>query len=556
MIDLQVGPRGKEGKRIVVALFDQSEHRDRFDTDSAFLRQKFREACESKFGCNGDERIESRLIQLADAEDDRADAPVETDAPTPEAPPKQQRRPRKPKAVGNPMATDVRNDAGRTDHANSRRFAAMFGDDVRWCEPWRKWLVWDGQRWKVDQERRAEALAKETADVVWAAVAVELSSVTGPEQQAMIQFARGTSSGRGIGNMLALARSEPGIAVLPEDLDSHPWLLNVQNGTLDLRTGELRDHDRGDRLTKLCRHEYLPGAAVECPGWQAFLDRIFDSNDQMIQFVQRLFGHALVGKSIEHVLPILWGKGANGKSVLVETILHVLGGDFASSAPPDLLLSKRGETHPTEKADLFGKRLVVAVETDDGRRLAEGTIKQLTGGDTVKARRMREDFWQFTPSHTVALVTNHRPEVRGTDLGIWRRLRLVPFTVTIPEDEQDRHLTDKLKREAAGILRWLVDGCLGWQRDGLDEPDEVLAATSDYRAEQDVVGSFLDEMCLNGEAYRVKAGSIYKSYVDWCDGRGEHAKSNRQFGEAMTERGFQRQKSSSVWYLGVGLREF
>ncbi len=354
--------------------------------------------------------------------------------------------------------------------------------------------------------------------------------------------------------MLTMARSEAGIPILPESLDSHSWLLNCSNGILDLKTGELLPHDRGLYLTKLVPHDYVRDA--ECPLWHDFLAVIFNGNSGMIQFLQRLFGCALVGQVIEHVLPILWGKGANGKSVKVETMLHVLGPDYSCKAASDLLLAKRNESHPTERADLHGKRLVVCVESDENRRLAEGQVKELTGGDTIKARRMREDFWEFKPQHTAMLVTNHKPEVRGTDNGIWRRVRLVPFTVTIPDEKQDKRLAEKLQAEACGILRWCVDGCLAWQRGGLAEPADVIGATDGYRQEMDLLATFLADCCEVGPQFKVKSADLYDAYCRWCAGHNETTKSERKFGSAMTERGeFERYTSNGTWYRGVGLRE-
>ena len=197
---------------------------------------------------------------------------------------------------------------------------------------------------------------------------------------------------------------------------------------------------------------------------------------------------------------------------------------------------------------------MVCVETDENRRLAEGLVKELTGGDTIKARRMREDFWSFKPSHTAILITNHKPEVRGTDNGIWRRLRLLPFTVTIPDAEQDKQLTEKLKAEARGILRWCVEGCLAWRNEGLGEPVEVTAATADYRGAMDVLAAFISERCVLDPQSKVRADDLYQAYVSWCASHGETAKSGRAFGTAMTERGdFERFHSNGTWYRGIGL---
>ena len=391
------------------------------------------------------------------------------------------------------------------------------------------------------------------ADTLWADVGKLLPDVGGDVAIELVRFAHATASARGIANMLTLARSEADIPILPESLDSHPWLLNCANGISTCGPASCC-RTTGDKISsKLVPHDFVLGAEAESPMWDEFLATIFADNANMIRFVQRLFGSALVGQVFDHVLPILWGKGANGKSVLVETMLHVFGPDYGCKAVSDLLLAKRNDSHPTERADLHGKRLVACTETDENRRLAEALVKELTGGDTIKARRMREDFWSFKPSHTAVLVTNHKPEVRGTDLGTWRRLRLVPFSVTIPPENQDKRLAEKLHGETCGILRWCVEGCLAWQREGLGEPDEVTAATADYRDAMDVLGAFLADCCLTDPAVRVRASDLYHAYGKWCEARGESAKSGRVFGESMTERGFERIHSGGTWYRGVAL---
>jgi putative DNA primase/helicase len=356
--------------------------------------------------------------------------------------------------------------------------------------------------------------------------------------------------------MIALAESEQPIPIAVETLDAEPWLLNCENGTLDLRTGELREQRREDYLTKLCPVEYPtePGSDPEL--WLAFLDRIFDENERLIGFLQRLVGMALVGEVLEHILAIFYGVGANGKSVLLETLCGMLGRDYAMNAPPNLLMVAKSDRHPTELADLHGKRLVATVETADSGRLSEALVKELTGGDSIRARRMREDFWQFRPSHTVILATNHKPTIRGTDHGIWRRIRLVPFAVTIPDHEQDKQLAVKLRDEWPAILRWAVAGCLDWQRNGLQAPDEVTAATSDYRADMDVLGEFLEERCIIGSEYQAHARDLYRGYKAWSENRGEYVETQTKFGTRLNERGFVKARDTStgrVVYRGLGL---
>jgi putative DNA primase/helicase len=432
-----------------------------------------------------------------------------------------------------------------TDSGNAERFAAQHGDDVRYVYSWHKWLVWDGKRWRGDAMAAVEQLAKATVRRMYQDAGTLIDDRA---RQELGTYARKSESAASRTNMVRLARSEPPIPIEPDALDTNPWLLNCENGTLDLKTGKLREHRRQDFLTKLAPVVYDSSAAA--PGWQSFLDRIFAEDAEMIHFVQRLLGYCITGHVGEQVLPILYGTGANGKSTLIETVMAALGPDYSAKAPRDLLLAKRN-AHPTELTVLHGRRLVVASETEDGGRLAEAVVKESTGGDTITARRMKEDFWQFKPTHKFLLATNHRPEVRGTDNAIWRRLLLIPFDVTIPPEERDKDLPEKLKAELPGILRWCVEGCLKWKRSSLCSPGNVLAATNTYRAEQDPLQGFLQECCIVEPDAGAPATDLFTAYQKWS---GNKAMKQKRFGQALTE---QRMGSKRVhgrtWRTGVGL---
>jgi putative DNA primase/helicase len=300
--------------------------------------------------------------------------------------------------------------------------------------------------------------------------------------------------------------------------------------------------------------EYDPQAA--CPMWEAFLDRIMAGNQKLIRYLQKAAGYSLTGDVSEQAFFIPYGSGANGKSVFLTTLLAVLG-DYGIQAPPDLLMVKQGERHPTELADLKGARLVVAIESEEGKRLAESLVKQLTGGDKIKARRMREDFWGFDATHKLWLATNHKPIIRGSDYAIWRRIRLIPFNVTIPPEEQDKQLPAKLQQELPGILRWAVEGCLVWQREGLGEPPEVRAATESYRAEMDVIATFLNGCCIVNPLAKAKVKDLYQAYVEWCKENNEYPLSQRVLGTRLLERGFKQRKGAKGqrFWLGIGLLE-
>ena len=433
-----------------------------------------------------------------------------------------------------------------TDLGNAERFVADHGSKVRYCGPWGKWLVYDGKRWDQDDTGQVERLMKDTVRAIYAEASQARDS---QERKAIAEHAKRSEARKRISDAIQLARSELGIPILPEDLDRDPWALNVENGTVDLRSGELREHRRDDLITKLAPVEYRP--AAKAPTFQAFLERILPS-EALRQFLRRAVGYSASGEVSEEALMILHGTGDNGKTTLINAVLDALG-DYAMEAAPELILAKRG-SHPTELADLFGARFVSARETDEGRRLAEAVVKQLTGRDRIKARRMREDFWQFDPTHTLFLATNHKPEVRGTDHAIWRRLKLVPFDVKIPEDEKDRELPRKLQAELPGILVWIVRGCLDYQREGLGVPEEVREATEGYRSEMDVLAAFIDDRCSVHPKASVGATPLYNAYKDWCAEAGEDAISQRKFGGQIGERGFDKDKSGTITWYGIGLR--
>ncbi len=448
---------------------------------------------------------------------------------------------------------------GTTEAMNARRFAVRFGPDARYVEPWNKWLTWDGKRWRIDDCRAVDAMAKEIGRELWKEHEELTADMDSEEDNSAIKqmaaFCRASNSDHGLRALLAIARSEPGIPVLPLSLDQDPWLFNVENGTIDLRTGKLRQHDRADRITKLAPVEFQDGA--DCKTWSEFLEAILPDME-LRSFMRRLVGYCLTGSTQEHVLPFLHGGGSNGKSTLLGVVLALLGTDYAIKAPTDLLLAKKNEAHPTELADLFGKRFVACIEAEDGRRLAESLVKELTGGDRIRARRMREDFWEFSATHKIWLGANHKPQVRGTDHGIWRRIKLIPFTVTIPDDKQDKELPVKLLGELPGILNWALQGCQEWQRFGLGEPSAVKEATNEYRTEMDVLGDFIAERCIEQDGLIEFASELYHAYAAWITERGERPVSQTRFGTQLETRGFSKDRDTSsgkITRLGIRLRK-
>lgn len=441
----------------------------------------------------------------------------------------------------------VAEDEPWTELGMARRMVADHGKRLRYVPAWKRWLIWDGRHWSHDKTGEVQRCAKTTARTV---LREAVDRLEGNARKQAIKAAERAESASGQRALVELAGTEPEVAIDADALDADPYLLNTPTGVLDLRTGGLGPHDPAQLLTKITTAGYDPTAPA--PAFHQFLERVQPDPD-MRAFLARLLGYALIGTVNEHVLPIFYGAGANGKSTLLDVVLDALG-DYAATADPGLLL-ERGEVHPTGAADLLGRRLVVGHETDQGRRLAEGTVKRLTGGDKIKARRMREDFWEFTPSHLLIMLTNHRPTVRGDDEGIWRRLRLVPFEVQIPPQERDPLLSERLAAEVDGILAWMVAGLTAWREQGLSEPAGVQDATADYRAESDVFGSFLEQQCHIGPHYWVYASDLFSAWTQHCKAENVDAGSQTAFGKRLTERGFESAKRSRAIWRGLALMD-
>ncbi|CAG0976244.1 hypothetical protein GEOBC_01554 [Geobacteraceae bacterium] len=438
----------------------------------------------------------------------------------------------------------------QTDLGNSERLVARHGRDLHYCFDFGKWLCWDGVRWAIDRNGDALDKAKDTARAMLA----EAATLADREDARKLAAWSFKSQAR---ERLAAALflAQPDVSVLPEQLDTRPWLLNVANGTVDLRSGQLRPADRADLLTKSAPVVYDP--AAKCEQWLAFLDRIFAGNQEIIRYVQKAAGYSLTGLDTEECFFVLHGTGQNGKSTVVETLSALLGTDYAQQATPDLLMQKKQERHATELAVLRGARLVASVETGQGKRLNEVLIKSMTGGDRIRANFMHQDTFEFRPEFKVWLSTNHKPVITGTDLGIWRRIRLIPFAVKIPDEERDGAFKARLREPAAlaGILNWAIQGALLWQREGLKPPQEVSDATQAYREEMDVLAAWISDCCVVNKRAEAKAADLYASYTGWCDAQGEKPESQRSFGLRLTERGLDRRRGTAGahrWF-GIGL---
>jgi putative DNA primase/helicase len=443
--------------------------------------------------------------------------------------------------------------ASLTETGNARRLVSMFGPDLRFVHESRCWWTWTGTHWTPDTH--GLALAK-TADVAEAirSEALALDAHTDEarkRQEALLKWGSRSLSESVRTNTLSLAAVEAGQTVTLADFDRDPWTLNVANGTLDLRTGKSRPHRREDLHSYCLATAYHPDAA--CHRWQAFLAEVFEGDAGLVDFIHRAVGYSLTGDIREQCIFILFGHGSNGKSVLLAILRHVLG-PLARHANIETFTTRDMGRIPEDKARLRGARLVTVSEAGRGQALDESFVKDSTGGEPVTARRLHENSSEFQPQFKLWLACNHKPSIAGTDEGIWRRVRLVPFARTFAPAERDPDLALTLRAEAEGVLAWAVEGCRRWQDEGLHVPAVVEAATAEYRRESDVIGLFIEERCTVARELSGAAGDLYRAYTAWTDENGFRAMTSKSLGLALKERGFEpvRVGGQRCW-RGIGI---
>ena len=456
-----------------------------------------------------------------------------------------------------PSIEELTDSAPRTtDSANADAIVVEHGAGYRYVLEWSSWIAWSGQRWEM-QGARGKVLraAMLTARLEYfrtigriTALETELSEVDQEDTAAVkaIEFRikrehrllKWHEQSQNNSRLEAAAKIlETRLVISKVDLDRDPWLFNATNGTIDLRTGDIRDHDRADFITQITDIEYDRDA--KAPTWEAFISTAMRGSLLMRMYLQRLVGYTLTGTTTEHVLVFHYGNtGSNGKSTFL-TALRTLMGDYGCAAPRSLLFEPKNgaEPHPTELARLYGKRLATCSEVPENVELAEAKVKDLTGGDVLSVRRMSENFWDMTPTHTLHAAGNHKPIIKGTDGGIWRRIKLVPWLNKVAEEDKDHDLGAKLAAERSGILTWAVQGCLEWQRTGLSEPAEVTEAGAEYRSESDVLGAFFESQCVFEADARFSCKYLRKAYETWCEDMGHRSVGARILGRRLRERG-------------------
>ncbi|WFU37327.1 phage/plasmid primase, P4 family [Bradyrhizobium sp. CB82] len=423
------------------------------------------------------------------------------------------------------------------DESLALEFASEHVGDLRHCEEMGKWLRWDGTRWKMDKTSSAYYLVREHLRRVGSGM--------------HFQDARKVLSAKTVAAVERMAKTDPRIATEAAVWDADAWLLNTPGGVVDLRTCVIREARSGDHMTKITA--VAPGG--DCPTWKAFLHKSLGGDAELIAFVQRMLGYSLTGVTREHALFFLYGPGGNGKGVLLNTISAILG-DYSKTAPMETFTASDHKDHPTDLAGLRGARFVMASETEKGRRWAEARIKSMTGGDPISARFMRQDFFEYVPQFKLVIAGNHKPGLRSVDEAIRRRMNMIPFTVKIPPSERDAALPEKLKAEWGGILQWMVEGCLAWQRDGLQPPAAVRAATEEYLSGEDAMATWLDERCERTADGRTPREELFMSWSRWADTAREYIGTKKQFCDAMRAKEFEEYRTNEGvrGFRGVRLR--
>jgi putative DNA primase/helicase len=418
-----------------------------------------------------------------------------------------------------------------TDLGNARRLVRLFGKDIHYCHAWNQWMVWNGKRWQPDTTGEIQRIAKTTALSIYEGVAKGKDK---DEREKLSAWATKSESERAITAMIRLAQSEPGIPIKPAELDANHYQLNCLNGTIDLRTGTLHRHRRRDLITKLAPVRFEARASNVT--WQRVLNDATKSNSELEELMQRAFGYSITGDTSEEVLFLVHGPAATSKSTIIEAVKATLG-DYALTADFETFIKRRDVGAPrNDIARLAGSRLVVSIEVDEGKQLAEGLVKMVTGGDTITARKLYQESFEFKPTFKLLLVTNHAPKVDPDDDAMWRRIRVIPMIHQVPEESRDpkvkAHLTNPTLAGPA-ILQWLLKGCLDWQRDGLKIPAVVQQATDEYRASQDSFADFVSECCILESDAWVSSEALRKAYERWS---GEHE--GRLNGHSLTDPAF------------------
>ena len=438
-----------------------------------------------------------------------------------------------------------------TDAGNAEAFQFLYGKWFRYEHTRKKWLVWNGRHWMIDKCGEVRQAVLQTARARRSVAA----SIDDPEMaQKRVKQAFSSESVFRRKAALESAQSIPSLATTTSDYDQDPFLLTVANGTLDLRTGKLRQARQDDLITRATEVPYKESA--KCPRWLKFLGEVFSGDQDLIDFVWRAVGYSLTGDTQEQCFFLLHGNGANGKTTFLEILLKLLGTHAQTASFSTFTAQVDRQSPRNDIAGLHGARFVKAAESEQKVQLAEAVVKQVTGGDTISARFLYGEFFEYKPQFKLWLATNHKPVILGTDHAIWRRIRFIPFHKRFKGKEKDPKLMEKLEAELPGILAWAVMGCLDWQQNGLGEAPSVSQATDQYRRESDPVGRFIERKCKLAADSRIGGSELYSAYSEWCDTEGEKPLANNLFSREVVDRGIRKTHSKGrTFYLGIEVIE-
>jgi len=434
------------------------------------------------------------------------------------------------------------------DTGNAERFVQRYRENTRYSYTNKCWYFYDGKQWVIDTtgqiKRLLDAVVEEMRNEdVYMAEGVD-------EEEALKNFQKHIKASRSNrGKTAMLKEVEHHLPVSTEDFDRDKSAFNVQNGYIDLIGGTLNEHDRKKMFTKISNVEFTD--KIDCPRWLDFLNEIFEYDQELIDFIQKSVGYSLSGSTREQCMFVLFGNGRNGKSVFMDIINDILGTYATNIQPQTLMVKQQTSGANSDIARLKGARLVTTTEPNDGVRLDEGLVKQLTGGDKVTARHLYGNEFEFEPEFKIWMATNHKPIIRGTDDGIWRRMKMIPFKYQIPDKKVDRNLKYKLRKELPAILNWAVEGALKWQKEGLKNPRVVEEANEEYRTEMDVTELFLEECCEIDETFSVQAKVLYQVYKDWAKENGQYEMSNTRFGKEMGNKFGKHKSHGQIKYFGL-----
>ena len=458
-------------------------------------------------------------------------------------------------AVGEPVfdneeTTEFKPNYSMDDMGNAQRFVDLFGDQIRWNYTNEKWYYYDDRKWCIDNDGTTERMADKAVEAMKAEAIIYLQEDEENGGDMAKAFQKHMKKSRSHNSKKAMLNEvHHHVPVLPAQFDRYKMVLNTPSGVLNLKNGELKEHNPEYYLTKITPVEFSENA--DCPRWLAFLDEIFGSDKDLIHYIQKAVGYTLTGSTAEQCAFFLYGTGKNGKSTFLEVLRDVFG-DYVTNIQPETIMAKNnsGSSASGDIARLKGARLVTSVEPNQGMVINEGLLKQLTGGDVVTARKLFKDDFEFKPEFKLWMATNYKPIIKGTDDGMWRRIHMIPFTMKIPKEKVDRNLKHKLKAEMTGIFKWCVDGCLMWQAEGLKMPKAVLDSVREYRREMDVISAFIEDKCeLSGS---VQSSVLYAAYSSWAEENNEYRMSATKFGLEIAKR-FEKIKGRIIYYNGISL---